>query len=96
MPREGNSGSFGLVMAILQRPLKTRTCSLSSLRGIFLKYWAILALLTEGSVSDMMQKKHEQLVHVGVAGSKLLLVLVVEICGIWDSMVDRNKLESFV
>lgn len=68
MPTCGNSGSFGLVMEIFQRLLKTKTCSWSSLRGICLRKWPILVRLREGSVSDIMQKKQEQFVHIGVEG----------------------------
>ena len=71
IPREGNSGSFGFVMAIFHSPLKARTCSWSSLRGICLKQLASFDLLREESVSEMMQKKQEQLVHVGVAVTSL-------------------------
>ena len=74
MPKDGNSGSFGLVMAIFQMLLKAKTCSLLSLRGICLRKKEIFAFLIKGSVSGMMQKKQEQFVHVAVEGRSFCIL----------------------
>lgn len=77
-------------MAMFQSPLKTRTCSWSSLRGISLKHLEILTLLSDGSGSFIIvQKKQERMVQVVSVGS--LLVLMVVLCWCSNSMAMSKK-----
>lgn len=70
-------------MAMFQSPLKTRTCSWLSLRGISLKHLDILTLLSDGSGSFIIvQKKQERMVQV---------VSVVVLCWCSNSMAMSKK-----
>lgn len=62
-PSDGNSGSSGSDMAMFQRPLKTKTWSFDSVRGISLKIDASFDLLRKGFGSFMLQKKQDGFVH---------------------------------
>lgn len=64
MPRQGNSGSSGWLMARLKRLLSAKTWFWSSVDGSSLKNRVSLIVLRDGVCSFIEQKKQSGFLHV--------------------------------
>ena len=89
-PRDGNSGSSGSDMAMFQRPLRTKTWSFDSVRGISLKIAASFDLLRKGFGSFMLQKKQDGFVHCG--SSNLSIFFDLPSCFFFLILKEKKRL----